>query len=55
MENIPNKLVTINESQAKKIICQPNYKRRTIFADNLVAIDMGKTELVFNKPIYIYM
>lgn len=58
MENIRNRedvrLVT-NEFQAAKLINQPNYKNRTIFLENLAAIHMRKTELVFNKPTYIGM
>jgi len=58
MENIRNrqdiKLAT-NEKQASKLICKPNYKRRTIFSEHLIAVHMNKTELVFNKPIYLGM
>ena len=58
MENIRNrvdiKLVT-NEKDAKKLISKPNFKHRTIFCENLVAIHMKKTKLVFNKPVYLGM
>ena len=58
MENIRNrqdiKLVTTPE-QAAKLINRPNYKKRTIFSEDLAAIHMGKTELKFNKPIYVGM
>ena len=58
MENIRNrvdiKLVT-NEKDAKKLISKPNYQHRTIFCENLVAIHMKKTKLVFNKPVYLGM
>ena len=58
MENIRNrqdiKLVTTPE-QAAKLINRPNYKKRTIFSEDLAAIHMGKTELKFNKPVYIGM
>ncbi|KAK3745699.1 hypothetical protein QZH41_007910 [Actinostola sp. cb2023] len=58
MENIRNrqdiKLVT-TEKQAAKLISQPNYYRRTIFSEHLCAIHMIKTELVFNKPVYLGM
>ena len=58
MENIRNrvdiKLVT-NEKDAKKLISKPNFKHRTIFCENLVAIHMKKIKLVFNKPVYIGM
>ena len=38
-----------------KLIAKPNFKRRTIFTENLVAVHLGKTNLVFNKPIYVGM
>ena len=34
---------------------KPNYNHRTIFYDNLAAIYMKKTRLVFNKPVYLGM
>ena len=58
MENIRNRqdirLVT-REEQVKKLIAKPNFKRRTIFSENLVAVHMGKTNIKFNKPIYVGM
>ena len=47
-------LVT-NEKQTSKFISKPNYQHRTIFCDNLAAIHMKKTHLVFNKPVYLGM
>ena len=58
MENIRNRkdihLVT-SEKKALKLIAKPNFKHRTIFTENLVAVHMGKTKLVFDKPIYVGM
>ena len=48
------KLVT-NQEQAEKFINRPNYEGRTTFSDNLVAIHMAKTELYFDKPVYLGM
>ena len=36
-------------------IYKPNYTHRTTFSDNLVAIHMARTKLVFNKPVYLGM
>lgn len=58
MKNIRSRVdirLATDKSQAKKLICQPNYKRRTIFSGYLVAIHLGKTELIYNKPIYVGM
>ena len=58
MENIRNrkdiKLVT-SKQQALKLIAKPNFKNRTIFTENLISVHMGKTKLVFNKPVYVGM
>ena len=32
---------------------QPNFKHCTIFDENLVGIEMGKTKIEYNKPIYL--
>ncbi|XP_048588381.1 uncharacterized protein LOC116601844 [Nematostella vectensis] len=58
MENIRNRVdirLITNEKQARKLISKPNYKHRTIFCENLAAIHMRKTRLVFNKPVYLGM
>jgi len=58
MENIRNRqdIKLCNKlEQVKKLISKPNYKRRTIFSENFVAVHMNRTELVFNKPIYVGM
>ena len=58
MENIRNRknihLVT-SKKKALKLIAKPNFKHRTIFTENLIAVHLGKTNLVFNKPIYVGM
>jgi len=56
MENIRNRIdvkLVSNESEAKKLTNQPNFKGYTIFSENLVAIHMNVTELKFDKPVYL--
>lgn len=48
------KLVT-SEEEALKLSARVNYDRCTIFDENLVAIHMRKTKLVYDKPIYLGM
>ena len=48
------KLVT-SKARVLRYIAQPNYEYRIIFNENLVAVHMKKTKLVFNKPIYVGM
>ncbi|XP_020608918.1 uncharacterized protein LOC110047502 [Orbicella faveolata] len=58
MENIRNRVdvrLVTTESQAKKLICKPNYQHHTIFSENLVAVHMKKTRIYLNKPVYLGM
>ena len=56
MENVRNhrgiKLVTTNERR-KKLVAEPNYHTSKHFSEDLMAIEMRKTKLVMNKPIYL--
>ena len=55
MENVRNhrdiKLVTTNESR-NKLVSEPNY-HTTHFSENVMAMEMKKTVIVMNKPIYL--
>ena len=42
-----------NKKMAVKLTSKPNFERLTIFDENLVAVHMKKTEVYFNKPIYV--
>ncbi|GBN48631.1 hypothetical protein AVEN_140029-1 [Araneus ventricosus] len=58
MENIRKRIdvrLCCNYDQVKKLIAKPNFKSRTIFDENLVAVHMKKTKILFNKPIYVGM
>ena len=56
MGNVRNprdiKLVVTDERR-KKLVSEPNYHTSKQFDDNLIAIDMRKTEVYMNKPIYL--
>ena len=56
MENVPKhrniKLVNSDERR-KKIVREPNYHACKVFDENFMAIEMRKTEVVINKPIYL--
>ncbi|XP_057305244.1 uncharacterized protein LOC130642176 [Hydractinia symbiolongicarpus] len=56
MENIRNhrniKLVT-NEAAYTKLTMQPNFKSGISFSEYLMGIEMGRTGIKMNKPIYI--
>ena len=42
-----------NRKKALKLSSRPNFDRCTIFDKNLIAIHMKKTEVYFNKPVYV--
>ena len=44
-----------SEKKAKRLTAKPNFKKCTIFSENLCAIEMRKTQIYFNKPIYLGM
>ena len=56
IENIrkrQNVFLVDNRAKAAKLTCRPNFERATIFDRNLVAIHLKKTEVYFNKPVYV--
>ena len=56
IENIrkrQNVVLVDDRKKALKLSSKPNFDRVTIFDENLVAIHMKKTEVYFNKPIYV--
>ncbi|XP_065664717.1 uncharacterized protein LOC136086350 [Hydra vulgaris] len=58
MENIENRVdvrLVTNRDEAVKLASRPNYESRTIFNENLIAIHMKKTKLMYNKPTYLGM
>ncbi|XP_046666612.1 uncharacterized protein LOC124358355 [Homalodisca vitripennis] len=58
MENIRNRVdirLATKDEQVDKWTAQPNFKSRTIFTEQLAAVHMSKTKLMFNKAIYVGM
>ena len=60
MENLRNrvdiKIVRSNEKdKIRKLIASPLYSRHVIFTNDLVGIDMHKSRLLLNKPVYTGM
>ena len=56
IENIRKRQTIIlvgDRDKALKLSSRPNFDRATIFNPNLVAIHMKKTEVYFNKPVYL--
>ena len=60
MENLRNrvdiKMVRSNEKdKIRKLVASPLYSRHVIFTNDLVGIDMRKSRLLLNKPVYTGM
>ena len=60
MENLRNrvdiKIVRSSETgQIRKLVASPLYSRHVIFSNDLVGIDMRKSKLLLNKPVYTGM
>ena len=58
MENVRNhryiKFVTTNETK-NKLVSEPNYYATKHISENLLVVEMKKTEVKMNKPIYLRM
>ena len=48
------KLVTTDEKR-NKLVSEPNYHTTKCFSENLLAIEMKRTKVKINKPIYLGM
>ena len=56
MENVRKhkdvKLVTI-ERRRNYLVSEPTYRSPKFFTENLLAIEMRKTQILMNKPVYL--
>ena len=58
MENIRNRVdikLVNNKKRAEKLSAKPNFNHCNIFSEDLIAIHMKKTNLDFDKPVYLGM
>ena len=56
VENLRNRREVIfatNEKQSKRLISKPNFKEFRIINSNLTLVNMAKTTILFNKPIFV--
>ena len=56
IENIrkrQNVFILDKKEKAINLTSQPNFDRLTILDENLIAVHMKKTEVYFNKPVYV--
>ena len=55
MENVikhRNVELATTETRRNYLVSEPNYYTTKLFTENLVAIEMRKTQILMNKPIY---
>ena len=58
MENIRNRVdirLVNDRRKAEKLAAKPNFKHLTIFDEDLVSIQMKRTKLKLNNPVYCGM
>ena len=58
MENVRKRVdihLVNSEKRAAKLTSRPNFKHLTIFNEDLSAIEMKKTKILYNKPVYLGM
>ena len=48
------KLVT-TDKRKNQLVSEPNYHTTQCFSENLVAIEMKKTKVKMNKPVYLFL
>ena len=56
MENVRNRRdvkLIVTEKRRKKLVSEPNYDLCKVFSENLMAIEMRKTEILMDKPIAV--
>ena len=56
MENVRKRIsmkLTANDKIAHKYMKKPNFKDRTIYSENLIAIHMQNETVKFDKPLYV--
>ena len=48
------KLVT-TEKSGNYLVSKPNFHTKRFFSGNLLAIEMRRTEILLNKPVYLHL
>ncbi|KYN39997.1 hypothetical protein ALC56_05605, partial [Trachymyrmex septentrionalis] len=47
--------IKLNTNFRRAMIAKPNFHSRSVFVENLIAVELCKLEVKFNKPIYLGM
>ena len=58
MENVKKKKgrdikIVTTEKRTNYLVSEPNYHTAKFFIENLLAVEMKKTQIIMNKPVYL--
>ena len=53
MRNHRNIKLVTTERRRNYLVSEPNYHTTKFFTENLLAIEMRKTQILMNKPVYL--
>ena len=53
MDNVRKHNLVTTEKRSNQLVSEPNLHTRKFFADNLLAIEMKKTVILMNRPVYL--
>ena len=45
--------VVTTEMRRNYLVSEPNYHAKKFFAENVLAVEMKKTQILMNKPVYL--
>ena len=54
IRNLRDYKLTTTEARRKYLVIEPNYTTTKILSENLLAIEMKRTQILMNKPVYQY-
>ena len=54
IRNLRDYKLTTTEVRRKYLVIEPNYTTTKILSENLLAIEMKRTQILMNKPVYQY-
>ena len=53
MDNVRKHNLVATENRSNQLVSEPNLHTTKFFADNLFAIEMKKTAMLMNRPVYL--
>ena len=53
MRNQRNVKIETTERRRNYLVSEPNYHTTKFFTENLLTVEMKKTQILMNKPVYL--